>query len=105
MERRTLRLPGFLMLLVELGIIAATVWYAIDQDRAAQPGSDNRIGIVVAIAALVFVLIASGFMVISPNEARVVQFFGRYIGSVRRPGSTGCSPHHQAQGVPSSPQL
>jgi regulator of protease activity HflC (stomatin/prohibitin superfamily) len=86
MERRTLRLPGFLMLLVELGIIAATMWYAIDQNRAGQPGSDDRIGIVVAVAALVFILIATGFMIISPNEARVVQFFGRYIGSVRKAG-------------------
>jgi hypothetical protein len=28
-------------------------------------------------------------MVLSPNEARVVQFFGRYIGSVKRAGFTG----------------
>jgi regulator of protease activity HflC (stomatin/prohibitin superfamily) len=74
------------MLLVELGIIAATVWYGIDQMQSGVPGSDGRIGIAVGIAALAFILIASGFMIISPNEARVVQFFGRYIGSVRKAG-------------------
>ncbi len=36
MERRALRLPGFLMLLVLLGIIAATVWYAIEPARAGR---------------------------------------------------------------------
>ena len=30
MEKRTLRLPGFLMLLVALAVVAAPIWYAID---------------------------------------------------------------------------
>jgi regulator of protease activity HflC (stomatin/prohibitin superfamily) len=36
--------------------------------------------------ALVFVVLASGFVVISPNDARVVQFFGRYAGTIRTAG-------------------
>ena len=32
MEKRTFRLPGFLVLLVLLGVLAGFVWYAIDQD-------------------------------------------------------------------------
>jgi regulator of protease activity HflC (stomatin/prohibitin superfamily) len=35
---------------------------------------------------LASVLIASGFVVVNPNEAQVVQFFGRYIGTIRDAG-------------------
>jgi regulator of protease activity HflC (stomatin/prohibitin superfamily) len=40
----------------------------------------------VVLAGLVFVLVISGFVVIGPNESRVIQFFGRYVGSVNRAG-------------------
>src|SRR5206468_1625606 len=35
---------------------------------------------------LVFVLLVSGFLVVNPNQARVIQFFGRYVGTVPRAG-------------------
>jgi regulator of protease activity HflC (stomatin/prohibitin superfamily) len=79
-----LRLPGFLMLLVLIGIIAATVWYAINLPEVTE--DDPRLIIVISVASLVSVLIMTGFMIINPNEARVIQFFGRYIGSVRKAG-------------------
>jgi SPFH domain / Band 7 family len=84
MEKRALRLPGFLMLLILLGIIAATVWYAINQPEVTE--DDPRLAIVISAAAVISVLIMTGFMIINPNEARVVQFLGRYIGSVRKAG-------------------
>jgi regulator of protease activity HflC (stomatin/prohibitin superfamily) len=35
---------------------------------------------------LILMLAASGFTVLSPNQARVIQFFGRYVGSITRAG-------------------
>ena len=35
---------------------------------------------------LVFVLVATSLAVVAPGQTSVVQFFGRYIGTVRRPG-------------------
>ncbi len=35
---------------------------------------------------LVFVLVATSLAVVPPGQTSVVQFFGRYIGTVRRPG-------------------
>ncbi len=84
MEKRALRLPGFLMLLVLVGVIAATVWYAINEPQVTE--DDPRLALVISAAVVVSILIMTGFMVINPNEARVVQFFGRYIGSVRKAG-------------------
>ena len=35
---------------------------------------------------LAFVLVATSLAVVSPGQTSVVQFFGRYVGTVRRPG-------------------
>lgn len=72
MERRAFRLNGFLVLLVLLVLagIAAVV-------------SPTVLG---PVWVVVFVLTTSGFTVVNPNEAKVVQFFGRYIGTVEDAG-------------------
>src|SRR5205807_1103287 len=35
---------------------------------------------------LVFVLVAASLVIVTPGQTSVVQFFGRYIGTVRRAG-------------------
>jgi len=87
MEKRALRIPGFLMLLVLLVDIGAVAWVfakaGTNPDRQAQAVGALVVGIII------FILITSGMLVLSPNEARVIQFFGRYVGSINRAGSTG----------------
>jgi regulator of protease activity HflC (stomatin/prohibitin superfamily) len=73
MERRAFRVSGFLMLLV---LVAEVVLVVLGNlSRTALP-------VVNVLGALVFVALVSGFVVVPPNEARVVLFFGRYVGSV-----------------------
>jgi regulator of protease activity HflC (stomatin/prohibitin superfamily) len=88
MEKRVFRINGFLMLLLLIVAAAATTWYVIDvaqglADEAELPG--------VAIAVLVTVIVLetiafTGFTIVNPNQSRVIQFFGRYIGSIKRAG-------------------
>jgi regulator of protease activity HflC (stomatin/prohibitin superfamily) len=33
-----------------------------------------------------FILVITSLVIVSPGETSVVQFFGRYVGTVRRPG-------------------
>ncbi len=84
MEKRTLRLPGFLMLLVLLAVTAAPIWYGIQLGDIEE--AESQFLWVLIPAILLFCLIISGFVVLNPNEAAVVQFFGRYLGSVRKAG-------------------
>lgn len=77
MERRAFRWNGFVVLLglAVLAVVALGLALA------------GPVGVGVAIALWVVVLmLATGFTVINPNEARVVQFFGRYVGSVSDAG-------------------
>src|SRR5947209_2986128 len=83
MERRAFRVSGFLMLAVTLAevIVVTRVlnWAGGHHDRTVS-------GWTVILGGFVFILLASGFLVLSPNQARVVQFFGRYIGTINRSG-------------------
>jgi regulator of protease activity HflC (stomatin/prohibitin superfamily) len=77
MERSAFRLPGFLMLLVVAVEILLTITFSVDTTAAP---------VVIIVGALLFVALISGFVVLPPNEAKVVLFFGRYVGSLNRAG-------------------
>jgi regulator of protease activity HflC (stomatin/prohibitin superfamily) len=87
MERRAFRTPGFLLLGLLVLLVAAYVAVAAtvsgSTDRARVAGVMVPVTIVGSLAVLVLV---TGFTVVNPNEARVVQFFGRYVGSIREAG-------------------
>jgi regulator of protease activity HflC (stomatin/prohibitin superfamily) len=88
MERRVFRINGFLMLLLLLLAAAATTWYVIDAGQRLT-GDAELPGTVITVMVTVIVLEAiafTGFTIVNPNQSRVVQFFGRYIGSVNRAG-------------------
>jgi regulator of protease activity HflC (stomatin/prohibitin superfamily) len=91
MERRAFRVPGFLMLLVTIVEAFATAGLAVANPHAA--------GATVPVGALVFAVLASGFLILSPNEARVVQFFGRYVGTVNQPGLHWTVPLSTKRGI------
>jgi len=74
-ERPAWAVTGWLGVALLLGCIAGTVVAA--QDHA---------GFWIAAPILVFVGTLSGLVIVPPGQSRVVQFFGSYVGSVRRPG-------------------
>jgi regulator of protease activity HflC (stomatin/prohibitin superfamily) len=79
MERRAFRISGFAM----LGVLVVLVVVAI----VAAASLDERTGaVVVVVLSVAASLAASGFAVVNPNEARVMQFFGRYVGTIADAG-------------------
>ncbi|AFU00526.1 SPFH domain-containing protein [Nocardia brasiliensis] len=76
-------LVAWLVLTLLLGGGAALGYIAMahDQNVPALVGA-----IVASFLVLVLLLGATGLTIVNPNEAQVVQFFGRYIGSVSEPG-------------------
>jgi regulator of protease activity HflC (stomatin/prohibitin superfamily) len=79
MERRAFRVPGFAMLGVLLVLVVAAV-------AAATTLDDGPASVVVAAVSLAAVIAISGLTVVNPNEARVMQFFGRYVGTIADAG-------------------
>src|SRR5690606_1505566 len=78
MERRAFKVNGFVVVLVLLVRGVAALLAGI--------GSEPALIVLGAIWVVLVSLASTGFTIINPNEAKVVQFLGRYIGSVSEPG-------------------
>ena len=62
--------------------------------------AESVIAIVVVSVAMAAVVIAwTGFFVVNPNEARVLQLFGKYVGTVRKPGLCYANPFYSKRRV------
>jgi regulator of protease activity HflC (stomatin/prohibitin superfamily) len=75
-QRQAAMITGWLGVAALFGLAGAT--YAAIRTQAG--------GWVIALPIIAFGLVASSFVVVSPGQSRVVQFFGAYVGTVRRPG-------------------
>ncbi|MGV9677158.1 SPFH domain-containing protein [Nocardia sp. NPDC003482] len=86
--RPAFRVNGFLMLLVLLVVGGAGLFggVAVTSATADGDGGSPAGAIILFVVVGLAVLLLSGLTPVGPNEAKVVQFFGRYIGSVSDPG-------------------
>lgn len=86
-EKRAWYLDGILALFFALALLGVASWQiilaSIALDAGAGGGWTMSLGIVVFLLATV---IFSSLTIISPGDTKVVQFFGRYIGTIRRAG-------------------
>lgn len=74
-ERAVWKVNGFLALLVALFCLGGTVFFSIRFNF-----------LLVLLTALIALTIFSSITIVQPNQARVVTFFGRYLGSIRENG-------------------
>jgi regulator of protease activity HflC (stomatin/prohibitin superfamily) len=88
MERAVFRVSGFLAIgaLIVSGLIGAVIVLLGVGLSAGPAGAVTWIAVPATIYALMLAVAATGFTVVNPNEAQVVQFFGRYLGSIRAAG-------------------
>ncbi|UGT41168.1 SPFH domain-containing protein [Nocardia yamanashiensis] len=96
--RQAFRLNGFLM----LGVLVLIVAGAFGILAAVSSGGDNppaAAGVVLAIAIIIGIVILTGFVVVNPNQAKVIQFFGRYIGSVSESGFHWVAPFSSRRNI------
>lgn len=88
-ERRVTHVNGWLMALVFIAIVIASIWwfFAVIGEAIRLDTAPNWTGF---IGSLVVATLASiglaGLYSISPNEAKVIQLFGTYIGTAQTPG-------------------
>lgn len=81
-EYRGFKANGFVMMFASIALTAAGIWgiiYAVNSNTALI-AILGVIGIIVALISLI------GLMVIEPNQARVLVFFGKYRGNLLKEG-------------------
>jgi regulator of protease activity HflC (stomatin/prohibitin superfamily) len=92
-ERQVLTLPGVpmvLILLVLMILCAVWLWHSVTAFVSPVPP--------IAAGALVGFL-GMGFFIVQPNQAAVMQFFGKYVGSERASGLRWANPFYTKKTV------
>jgi regulator of protease activity HflC (stomatin/prohibitin superfamily) len=92
MEKIVKPTNGYLALFLSLVCIAVAVYFFIETGSTAQPGYAIA-GAVLCIAAL---FIWKGLLIIQPNNAQVLNLFGKYVGSVKDNGLFFVNPFYTA---------
>ena len=87
-ERPARVAPGSLGVLVLLVCIGAAIGLAYSPVPA-----------LLAVPTVIFIVVLQSLVVVPPGQTRVVQFFGRYVGTVRRPGLSWVLPFTVRIGV------
>lgn len=81
---------GLVWLLGLLFVTAGNVWWFVQMAR-----TENVVGAVAAAVTFVVVFLCwLGLFTVAPNEAKVLQLFGRYVGTVHEPGLRWASPFY-----------
>jgi len=95
-QERTRKVASGYVALVVLPLLAAgVVWWLVRSVRA-----EDVVFIILNIVLLVVLLILfMGFFMVHPNQAKVLQLFGTYVGSVRETGLRWANPFYSKQTV------
>ncbi|WP_312992135.1 SPFH domain-containing protein [Chryseobacterium flavum] len=94
MEKTLKPMSGYLTLVICLALFAVSVYFFIS-------GVDQSV-VYVVIAMLCFLLscfFLKGLMIIQPNHSRVLNFFGKYVGTVKENGLFFINPLYSSQRI------
>ncbi len=87
-EREFTALPGLPVAIVLLVLIALSAFGIVTAIR----GESLPLLFAAAFALVVSIFLLTGLIVVNPNEAKVLQFFGRYAGTIKQPGLRWANP-------------
>ena len=94
-ENEFAAVSGWLVVFLLIAAVAASVWLLISGIRG-----DHLVWIILAFVALtVEAVLAGGLFVVNPNEAKVLQLFGKYVGTARQPGLRFANPFYTKRRV------
>ncbi len=94
-ERAAATLPGLLVMLLGLLALGFLIYALVTQAFGDSPGILITEAILILLAG--FVLL--GVFVVNPNEGRVLQLFGDYVGTVKTPGLRWANPFYSKKRI------
>ncbi len=102
MRENTKRYPNGLphLLIGILGIVASIVSFINFVRLAKDEVGGAPLGIIVSLIVLAgFILFLSGLFVVNPNESKVLQLFGKYVGTAKDEGLRWANPFNSKRKV------
>ena len=95
MEQNNKPISGFAILLLCLGLLGLAAYFIIN----AAHDDSTLYGILGSICMLGFAFFIKGIMIVNPNQARVLVFFGKYVGTVKANGLLWVNPFYKSYPV------
>jgi regulator of protease activity HflC (stomatin/prohibitin superfamily) len=92
MEKINRPISGFAILLLCLGLLALAAFLFVNGSRQEM----TQLNIFGAISLVAFVFFIKGLMIVNPNHARVLTFFGKYVGTVKANGLLWINPFYSS---------
>jgi regulator of protease activity HflC (stomatin/prohibitin superfamily) len=89
-ERAANTLPGLLVVLVVIIALGVLVYALVTQSFGDSPG----VIVLESLVILSLCLALIGLFVVNPNEGRVLQLFGDYVGTAKTPGLRWANPFY-----------
>jgi regulator of protease activity HflC (stomatin/prohibitin superfamily) len=93
MEKTNRPISGFAILLLCLVLLASAAFLFVTGSRQADSTLVYLLG---GFCMLAFVFFIKGLMIVNPNHARVLTFFGRYVGTVKANGLLWVNPFYNS---------
>jgi hypothetical protein len=95
MEQNNKPISGFAILLLCLALLGLAAYFFVNASK-----DDSTLNAVLgAICMLGFVFFIKGIMIVNPNQARVLVFFGKYVGTVKANGLLWVNPFYKSYPV------
>jgi regulator of protease activity HflC (stomatin/prohibitin superfamily) len=94
-ERETTPLPGLPVLLILIAAFVLSIWGVVIDVQDDGP----RFVLFYVAGAVLSLFFMAGVFVVNPNEAKVLQFFGDYVGTVKKPGLRWANPFYTKKRV------
>jgi len=91
MEKINKPVSGFAILLLNLALLILAVYFFVNGGQ--QFSGFTILGI---LCMLAFVFFMKGLMIVNPNQARVLTFFGKYVGTVKANGLLWVNPLYKS---------
>ena len=91
-EREVATLPGLPVFLVAIVGLALDIWWFADTVKSGPP-------IVQIVLAALFVFCLFGLFIVQPNQAAVLQFFGKFVGVERKNGLRWANPFYSKRAI------
>jgi regulator of protease activity HflC (stomatin/prohibitin superfamily) len=102
-ERERNGIPGIPMLLVAILLPFVAVGLFATGGVAADRGENVFLAVVTIVSAILLIptwfLLLKGFFMVAPNEAKVLQLFGSYVGTGKEPGLRWTNPFYSKRKV------
>ena len=93
-------LNGFLMFFLVMAMYAGSAWTLIKGISAFDNGLPPSLWFIASSIIFIIAITAScGFSMLEPNEAKVMTFFGKYVGTFRKNGFYWINPFMSAKNV------